>query len=82
VAVQKKEPIQLNLFEPVQQGYEFKVIVTNKVTAAGKVARFHEGRGYQEKLYGELKGQAQMGACAGTPFGGQQSVPALQPVGP
>jgi hypothetical protein len=61
VAVQKKEPIQLNLFEPVQQGYEFKVIVTNKTAAAGKVARFHEGRGYQEKLYGELKGQAQMG---------------------
>jgi hypothetical protein len=25
------------------------------------VVRFHEGRGYQEKLYGELKGQAQMG---------------------
>jgi Transposase DDE domain group 1 len=61
VAVQKKEPIQLNLFEPVQQGYEFKVIVTNKTAAAGKVARFHEGRGYQEKLYGELKSQAQMG---------------------
>jgi hypothetical protein len=61
VTVQKKEPIQLNLFEPVEQGYEFKVIVTNKTAAAGKVARFHEGRGYQEKLYGELKGQAQMG---------------------
>jgi hypothetical protein len=25
------------------------------------VARFHEGRGYQEKIYGELKNQAQMG---------------------
>ena len=61
VTVQKKEPIQLNLFEPVQQGYEFKVIVTNKTATAGKVARFHEGRGYQEKLYGELKDQAQMG---------------------
>ena len=45
----------------MEQGYEFKVIVTNKTTAAGKVARFHEDRGYQEKLYGELKGQAQMG---------------------
>jgi hypothetical protein len=61
VTVQNKEPLQLNLFEPVQQGYEFKVIVTNKTATAGKVARFHEGRGYQEKLYGELKGQAQMG---------------------
>jgi hypothetical protein len=45
----------------VQQGHEFKVIVTNKTTVAGKVARFHEGRGYQEKIYGELKNQAQMG---------------------
>ena len=61
VAVQNKGPIQLDLFEPVQQGHEFKVIVTNKTTAAGNVARFHEGRGYQEKIYGELKNQAQMG---------------------
>ena len=68
--MQKKEPIQLNLFEPVQQGYEFRVIVTNKTAGADKVAHFHKGRGYQEKLYGELKGQAQMGACAGTPVGG------------
>ena len=61
VDVQNKEPLQLDLFEPVQQGHEFKVIVTNKITGAGKVARFHEGRGYQEKIYGELKNQAQMG---------------------
>ena len=61
VDVQNKEPIQLDLFEPVQQGHEFKVIVTNKITGAGKVARFQEGRGYQEKIYGELKNQAQMG---------------------
>ena len=61
VDVPNKEPLQLDLFEPVQQGHEFKVIVTNKITGAGKVARFHEGRGYQEKIYGELKNQAQMG---------------------
>ena len=61
VDVQNKEPLQLDLFEPVHQGHEFKVIVTNKITGAGKVARFHEGRGYQEKIYGELKNQAQMG---------------------
>ena len=61
VDVQNKKPLQLDLFEPVHQGHEFKVIVTNKITGAGKVARFHEGRGYQEKIYGELKNQAQMG---------------------
>lgn len=61
VAVQQKEPTQLDLFVPVAQGYEFKVIVTNKRTTAGRVARFHEGRGAQEKVFGELKSQAQMG---------------------
>jgi hypothetical protein len=61
VALQRKGPLQLDLFEPVEEGQEFKVIVTNKRTGAGKVARFHEGRGYQEKIYSELKSQAQMG---------------------
>jgi hypothetical protein len=61
VAVQQKEPIQLDLFTPVAKGFEFKVIVTNKRTTAGRAARFHEGRGAQEKIYGELKSQAQMG---------------------
>ena len=61
VGLQNKEPIQLDLFAPVQEGYEFKVIITNKTGAAGKVAHFHEGRGYQEKIYAELKNHAQMG---------------------
>jgi hypothetical protein len=55
VGLQNKEPVQLDLFAPVQKGYEFKVIITNKTCAAGKVAHFHEGRGYQEKIYAELK---------------------------
>lgn len=61
VVVQQKEPIQLDLFRPIAQGCEFKVIVTNKKATAGRVACFHEGRGAQEKVYGELKSQAQMG---------------------
>lgn len=60
VALQNKAPIQLDLFLPVEQGHEFKVIVTNKKVIAGQVARFHEGRGYQEKIYSELKSQSQM----------------------
>jgi hypothetical protein len=52
VARQNKEPIQLDLFEPVQQGHEFKVIVTNKITGAGKVARFHEGRAIRRRSMG------------------------------
>ena len=52
--------MQLDLFEPVEEGYEFKVIVTNKKGLAGSVVRYHEGRGYQEKIFGEMKSQAQM----------------------
>jgi hypothetical protein len=56
---QSKEPVQLDLFRPAEEGHDFKVILTNKGTAAGKVCHFHEGRGYQEKIYSELKDQAQ-----------------------
>jgi len=60
VACQRKGPLQLDLFEPMEKDHEYKAIVTNKRSGAGKVARFHEGRGYQEKIYSELKSQAQM----------------------
>ncbi|MGZ3606272.1 MAG: IS1380 family transposase, partial [Thermodesulfobacteriota bacterium] len=55
-----KEPIQLDLFIPHEYGYEFTVIVTNKQTSMKKVLKFHHGRGYQEKLFGEMKSQGQM----------------------
>jgi hypothetical protein len=52
---QQKGPIQLDLFEPYEYGYEFKVIVTNKTLKAKRVAAFHEGRGSQEGVFAELK---------------------------
>jgi len=52
---QQKGPIQLDLFVPYEYGYEFKVIVTNKTVQAQHVAAFHEGRGSQEGVFGELK---------------------------
>ncbi len=55
-----KGPIQLDLFIPHKYGYEFKVIVTNKETTAKNVLRFHNGRGSQENVIGELKSQGQM----------------------
>lgn len=58
---QHKEPIQLDLFEPYEEGYEFKVIVTNKPVHAKRVVTFHEGRGSQEGLFAELKSHCQMG---------------------
>ena len=58
---QRKGPVQLDLFEPYQYGYEFKVIVTNKELGASSLVDYHGGRGSQEGVFGELKTQCQMG---------------------
>lgn len=57
---QQKGPVQLNLFEPYQYGYEFKVIVTNRELNASTLVAYHGGRGSQEGVFGELKTQCQM----------------------
>ena len=57
---QNKEPIQLDLFVPHEEGYDFKVIVTNKPVRAKRVVVFHEGRGSQEGIFAELKSHCQM----------------------
>ena len=56
----QKEPIQLDLFIPHEYGYEFKVIVTNKLASGKKTLRYHNGRAAQESVFGELKSQSQM----------------------
>ena len=58
---QQKGPVQLDLYEPYEYGFDFKVTVTNKVVRAGMVVLFHNGRGSQEGIFGELKSQCQMG---------------------
>jgi len=60
VKKQSKEPVQLDLFIPHEEGYEFKVIVTNKQTTMKKVLYFHNGRGSQENTFSELKSQCNM----------------------
>jgi hypothetical protein len=57
---QHKGPVQLDLFEPHEYGYEFKVIVTNKEVGAQTTVEYHEGRGSQENVFGQLKTQCQM----------------------
>ena len=52
---QQKLPVQLDLFEPYEYGYEFKVVITNKTLGARRVTAYHEGRGSQEGVFGELK---------------------------
>ena len=61
VARQRKGPLQLDLFVPHEHGFEFKVIITNKRVGLGTVLRFHEGRGAQEGIFGELKTHCAMG---------------------
>ena len=60
VKKQRKEPVQLELFVPHQEGYEFKVIVTNKRGKAKAIILFHNGRGAQENIFSELKSQCNM----------------------
>ena len=51
-----KAPIQLDLFEPRDFNYDYKVIVTNKNESAKAVILFHNGRGSQEVIFGDAKG--------------------------
>ena len=58
--VQQKEPVQLDLFTPYEYGFTFKVVLTNKRLSAARAVAFHNGRGSQEGIFGELKSQNQM----------------------
>ena len=51
----RKGPIQFDLYIPQDPYFEYKVVVTNKTTSARNVLIFHNGRGYQEGILGELK---------------------------
>ena len=64
VKKQRKEPVQLELFVPREEGYEFKVVVTNKRCTAKTILLFHNGRGSQENIFSELKGPVQYGLRA------------------
>ena len=55
VKKQQKGPLQLDLFVPCDYAYEYKVVVTNKEAGALSIVRYHEGRGTQENVFGELK---------------------------
>jgi hypothetical protein len=60
VKKQNKEPVQLGLFTPHEEGYEFKVIVTNKGGKARPILLFHNGRASQENMFSELKSQCNL----------------------
>jgi hypothetical protein len=55
-----KQPVQLDLFEPVDTEFRYTVVVTNKTVNTAAVVRFHHGRGAQEAVFAELKSQGQL----------------------
>jgi hypothetical protein len=57
----QKGPLQLDLFEPLDLNYEYKVIVTNKNESAKSVVLFHNGRGSQESIFGDAKTDTALG---------------------
>lgn len=59
VKVKRKCALQLDIFEPREWGYEYKAVVTNKRVSVGCLLAFHNGRGTQEGIFGELKAHCQ-----------------------
>ena len=58
---QRKEPLQLDLFQAYDLNYQYKAILTNKSTIAQNTIKYHEGRGTQEGIFAELKPQLALG---------------------
>ena len=52
---QQKGPLQLDLFEPRDFNFDYKVIVTNKSVSAKSTVQFHNVRGSQEAIFGNAK---------------------------
>jgi hypothetical protein len=59
-AVQRKDPVQLDLFEPIETPYDDKLVVRNKPTQMKHVLQFHEGRGQQANRFGQRSSQCPM----------------------
>jgi hypothetical protein len=57
----RSEPLQLDLFQPREFGFDYKVVVSNKTGSMKSVASFHDGRGQQENLFAELKSEGTLG---------------------
>jgi hypothetical protein len=67
-----KGPLQLHLFEPLDFNYDYKVIVTNKTESAKSVILFHNGRGSQERIFGDAKNDAALDVIASKRLCGNQ----------
>jgi len=61
IAKPRKGPIQLDLFEPIDRSFEYKVVMTNKSLSPAALLRYHNGRGSQEATFAEAKSQLGLG---------------------
>lgn len=72
VKKQQRGPLQLHLFEPRDFGFDYKVIVTNKTESARSVVLFHNGRGSQERIFGDAKTDAALDVLPSKRLAGNQ----------
>jgi len=69
---QRKGMLQLDLFEPRDFEFDYKVIVTNKTQSAKSVVLFHNGRGSQEAIFGDAKTDAALNVLPSKRLAGNQ----------
>ena len=69
---QRKVMLQLHLFEPRDFDFDYKVIVTNKSESAQSVVLFHNGRGSQERIFGDAKNDAALDVIPSKRLAGNQ----------
>jgi len=69
---QQKGPLQLDLFEPRDFNFDYKLLVTNKAGCAKSVVLFHHGRGGQEAIFGDAKQHAALDAIPTKRLSGNQ----------
>ncbi len=69
---QRKGPLQLDLFEPRDHNFDYKVIVTNKSLSAKNVVLVHNGRGSQECIFGDAKNDVALDVIPSRRLAGNQ----------
>ena len=69
---QHKGPLQLHFFEPRDFNFDYKVIVTNKTESTKAIVQFHNGRGSQEAIFGDAKGDCGLNVIATRKLAGNQ----------
>jgi len=69
---QQKGMLQIQLFEPRDFDFDYKVIVTNKTESAKSVVLFHNGRGSQERIFGDAKNDATLNVVPSKRLTGKQ----------